>query len=195
MWNNVNDEIAQLLFCMFGKYGKRRKAEDHENGGNCSTTLETARRVLHIILVQPLPLYDEKEKLLHDINELLNSKFPFMLRISAERQKKLDEFTGVLRAANSSEDINDGLKKCRDDVDDYIQSLVWYTMALIAYRAQNHKDAAKYSGLYLLTEESVHDDRLRGSVWGVLAHENVHDLFQVWSRLRRLESNSFFFSA
>ncbi|CAI2354294.1 unnamed protein product [Caenorhabditis sp. 36 PRJEB53466] len=180
LWNNVNEELSQVLFCLYGKYGKKRKTgEDHENGGRAPTGLEDARKVLSVILVQPLPLYDEKDKLLHEVVELLNSKFPYLLKIPSQKEKELEEFSQILRASNSLEDVNKGLKKCRDDVDDYTQSLVWYAMALSAYRSTAHKDTARYSELYLLTEESAHDDRLRSSAWGILAHENVHDLFQL----------------
>uniref|UniRef100_A0A1I7V1H2 TPR_REGION domain-containing protein n=1 Tax=Caenorhabditis tropicalis TaxID=1561998 RepID=A0A1I7V1H2_9PELO len=180
LWNNLNLELSQVLFCLFGKFSRKNRArENHENGGECATTLEISKRIMAVILVQPLPLYDEKEKLMHDVIELLNSKFPFLLEIPAKKEENIKEFKEFLQKSECLEDVNQSLQKCQDDVDDNIQSLVWYAMALSAFRQNGFKAAAKYSELYLLTEESNHDDRLRSSVWGMLAHASVHDLFQL----------------
>lgn len=180
LWNNLNVEMSQLLFCLFGKYSRKIRArENHENGGKCTATLENSRKLLQVILVQPLPLYDEKEKLMHDVIDLLNSKLSFLLEFSTEKKEKIKEFKNFLQQSVTIEDVNLNLKKCQDDVNDYTQSIVWYSMALSSFRQNSFKEAAKYSELYLLTEESLTDDRLRSSSWAMLAHASAHDLFQL----------------
>ncbi|PIC25382.1 hypothetical protein B9Z55_018335 [Caenorhabditis nigoni] len=180
LWNNLNEELSQILFCLFGKFSRKVRArENHENGGKCVNTPDIATRVLSVILVQPLPLHDDKEKLMHDVIELINSKFPFLLEVSNEKKEQMREFKAALKKSCSIEDVNSSLNKYRDDVHTYLQSMVWYAMALSSFRQNSFKEASKYAELYLLTEESACDNRLRMSAWAILAHTNMHDLFQL----------------
>ncbi|UMM33789.1 hypothetical protein L5515_007129 [Caenorhabditis briggsae] len=180
LWNNLNEELSQILFCLFGKFSRKVRArENHENGGKCVNTLEIATRVLSVILVQPLPLHDDKEKLMHDVIELINSKFPFFLEVSNEKKEQMREFKAALKKSCTIEDVDSSLDKYRDDVHTYLQSMVWYAMALSSFRQNSFKEASKFAELYLLTEESACDNRLRMSAWAILAHTNMHDLFQL----------------
>ncbi|CAB3397640.1 unnamed protein product [Caenorhabditis bovis] len=184
IWANMNQEIAQCLYCLFGKYGKKRKlAEDHESASNCKTDWAIAKKVLPIILVQPLPLHDDKERLGHDVSDLIQSKFEFLLNVCDKKQECVDKFQYILKTSSmlQTEQLNEKLEKIKTRDEDEMQSLVWYAMSLTAYRQGSHDDARKYAELFLTSNEASYDDRLRASAWVILAHEHVHELFQLES--------------
>ncbi|CAI5450918.1 unnamed protein product [Caenorhabditis angaria] len=182
IWQNLNDEISQILNCLFGKYSKKRKcAEDHGTKGNCKADMKIASKILRVILVQPLPLYDDKERLGHDVVELINSKFEFLLEIKPEKQKIVESFEKILKESSfqDEESIRQEFENIKVVEESEIQALVWYSLALNSYRTSNHEDCKKYSQLYLTSIDSTYDDRLRSSAWAILAHEHVRQLFQL----------------
>ncbi|EGT56936.1 hypothetical protein CAEBREN_16860 [Caenorhabditis brenneri] len=177
LWDNLNVELSQVLFCLFGKYSRKVRAqENHENGGRIEATPEIYKKIMGVILVHPLPLHDEKEKLTHDVVDLLNSKFPSFIKVSAEKEEMRKKFVSLLEQAKSVEDVNKILRKCQDDYEDDTQSLVWYALALKEYRQNNFEEAKKYSELYLLTDDRVQYERQRNSAWGMMAHASGCDI-------------------
>lgn len=177
LWDNLNVELSQVLFCLFGKYSRKVRAqENHENGGRIVATSEIYKKVMGVILVHPLPLHDEKEKLTHDVVDLLNSKFPSFIKVSPEKEEMRKKFVSLLEQAKSVEEVYKILRKCQDDYEDDTQSLVWYALALKEYRLNNFEEAKKYSELYLLTDDRVQYERQRNSAWGMMAHASGCDI-------------------
>ncbi|CAD6193140.1 unnamed protein product [Caenorhabditis auriculariae] len=165
LWENVQSEIAQCLGCLFGKYSKKRKPvnqDDHNCPADvCKLDVGVARRILPVAMNFPLPLYDDKERLGHDVVDLITTKFEFILKVDEDRQKVVENFQLCLSSSNSHniEEFKDKLENLMNVEEEDVQAQVWYVMALNSYRQSDHPNAQKYSELYLtspcLTKKSA----------------------------------------
>ncbi|KIH67420.1 hypothetical protein ANCDUO_02249 [Ancylostoma duodenale] len=101
VWSNVSEEISQCLYCLFGRYSKRRRAlEDHDCIVTSPELDKHSTMILELAMPHPLPQYDDKERLGHDVVDLLLNKFPSVLKYSAERGNVLDKFNVWMHEAS-----------------------------------------------------------------------------------------------
>lgn len=179
LWSNVSEEISQCLYCMFGRYSKRRRAiEEHEcTVGSCSLE-KYSTMIVELAMPHPLPLYDDKDRLGHDVVDLLLNKFPSMLKYSEERKDIMDKFTKWMRTAAHA-DATDRLKWPTVKDESYVQACVWYLMALHHYRLSNHDEIETYSKLFLTSGHATPKSPVTAGAWAVLAYTSVFRLFQM----------------
>ncbi|KAK5975239.1 hypothetical protein GCK32_009297, partial [Trichostrongylus colubriformis] len=179
LWSNVSEEISQCLYCVFGRYSKRRRAlEDHECSVSHRILDNYSTMVVELAMPHPLPQYDDKDRLGHDVVDLLLNKFSFMLKYTEERKKVIEEFTKWMhRAANDSS--VDRLKWPVVKDESYVQSCVWYLMALHHYRSSNYSEIETYSKLFLTSGHATLESRVTAGAWAVLAYISVYRVFQM----------------
>ncbi|KAK6047510.1 hypothetical protein COOONC_14985, partial [Cooperia oncophora] len=187
LWSNVSEEISQCLYCVFGRYSKRRRAiEDHECSVSHRILDKHSTMVIELAMPHPLPQYDDKDRLGHDVVDLLLNKFPFMLKYSEERKKVVDEFTKWMNRAATNPSI-DRLKWPTVKDESYVQSCVWYLMALHHYRLSNYDEIETYSKLFLTSGHATMESRVTAGAWAVLAYTSVYRVFQMDDDILYLE--------
>ncbi|KAE9413856.1 hypothetical protein Angca_010080, partial [Angiostrongylus cantonensis] len=187
LWSNVSEEISQCLHCVFGRYSKRRRVlEDHECSVNHSVLNDYSIMILELAMPHPLPKYDDKERFGHDVVNLLLNKFPSMLQYSNTRKDVIRKFNVWMRDVAKNEGKN-RLKWPTVNNESYVQSCVWYLMALHHYRQSNHNEIEIYSKLFLTSGYATLKSRVTAGAWAVLAYTSVFHLFQMDDDLLYLE--------
>ncbi|VDM53611.1 unnamed protein product [Angiostrongylus costaricensis] len=124
LWSNVSEEISQCLHCVFGRYSKRRRVlEDHECSVNHSVLNDYSVMILELAMPHPLPKYDDKVSLsaLLEVLNCIRARVAFSIVIVFS------------------------LKWPMVNNESYVQSCVWYLMALHHYRQSNHNEIEIYS--------------------------------------------------
>ncbi|XGW05200.1 hypothetical protein V3C99_015966 [Haemonchus contortus] len=179
LWSNVSEEISQCLYCVFGRYSKRRRAlEEHECSVSHRILDKHSTMVVELAMPHPLPQYDDKDRLGHDVVDLLLNKFPFMLEYSEERKNVLNKFTEWMHRAATDTSI-DRLKWPTVRDESYVQSCIWYLMALHHYRLSNYNETEMYSKLFLTSGHATLESRVTAGAWAVLAYTSVYRVFQM----------------
>ncbi|EPB73272.1 hypothetical protein ANCCEY_07642 [Ancylostoma ceylanicum] len=187
VWSNVSEEISQCLYCLFGRYSKRRRAlEDHDCIVTSPELEKHSTMILELAMPHPLPQYDDKERLGHDVVDLLLNKFPSVLKYSVERGNVLDKFNVWMRDA-ARENATNRLQWPTTTGESYVQACIWYLMALHHYRQGNHDEIEKYSKLFLTSGYATLESRITAGVWAVLAYTSVYRIFQMDDDLLFLE--------
>ncbi|CAJ0590087.1 unnamed protein product [Cylicocyclus nassatus] len=187
LWSNVSEEIAQCLYCSFGRYSKRRRAlEDHDCNVSCSEVPNIMTMTLELAMPHPLPQYDDKERLGHDIVDLILNKFPSALNYSNERGQMLHNFNLWMRQA-SKENAKNRLEWPSVKGESYVQASIWYLMALHHYRQGNHEEIEKFAKLFLTSGHATLDSRVTAGAWAVLGYSSVYRIFQMDDDLLYLE--------
>ncbi|KAK6029390.1 hypothetical protein OSTOST_04496, partial [Ostertagia ostertagi] len=133
--------------------------------------------VVELAMPHPLPQYDDKDRLGHDVVDLLLNKFPFMLKYSDERKKVMEKFTTWMHRAATDASV-DRLKWPVVKDESYVQSCVWYLMALHHYRSSNYNEIETYSKLFLTSGHATLESRVTAGAWAVLAYTSVYRVFQ-----------------
>ncbi|WKY12754.1 hypothetical protein Q1695_003951 [Nippostrongylus brasiliensis] len=187
LWSNVSEEISQCLYCMFGRYSKRRRAlEDHECSVSHVDLAKYSTMVVELAMPHPMPQYDDKDRLGHDVVDLLFNKFPTMLKYSEDRKNVMNDFTKWMREASKNGQAN-LLKWPTVKGESYVQACVWYLMALHHFRLNNYNETETYSKLFLTSGHATLESRLAAGAWAVLAYTTVFRLFQMDDDLLYLE--------
>ncbi|PIO64931.1 hypothetical protein TELCIR_13419, partial [Teladorsagia circumcincta] len=187
LWSNVSEEISQCLYCVFGRYSKRRRAlEDHECIVGHRFLDKHSTMVIELAMPHPMPQYDDKDRLGHDVVDLLLNKFPFMLKYSDERKKVMEKFTTWMHRAATDTSV-DRLKWPTEKDESYVQSCVWYLMALHHYRSSNYNEIETYSKLFLTSGHATLESRVTAGAWAVLAYTSVYRVFQMDDDMLYLE--------
>ncbi|VDL79409.1 unnamed protein product [Nippostrongylus brasiliensis] len=193
LWSNVSEEISQCLYCMFGRYSKRRRAlEDHECSVSHVDLAKYSTMVVELAMPHPMPQYDDKDRLGHDVVDLLFNKFPTMLKYSEDRKNVMNDFTKWMREASKNGQAN-LLKWPTVKGESYVQACVWYLMALHHFRLNNYNETETYSKMdddLLYLEWPWHVIPFRISLLvdshiGVVYFQLANTLYQIGTRLSR----------
>ncbi|VDL66811.1 unnamed protein product [Nippostrongylus brasiliensis] len=152
LWSNISEEISQCLYCMFGRYSKRRRAlEDHECSVSHVDLAKYSTMVVELAMPHPMPQYDDKDRLGHDVVDLLFNKFPTMVKYSEDRKNVMNDFTKWMREASKNGQAN-LLKWPTVKGESYVQACVWYLMALHHFRLNNYNETETYSKVFFTNE-------------------------------------------
>ncbi|KJH45992.1 WD domain, G-beta repeat protein [Dictyocaulus viviparus] len=159
---------------------------DHECSVDHNVVNDHSKMILELAMPHPLPKYDDKERFGHDVVNLLLNKFPSMLQYSDIRKNILQKFDSWMRATAKNGAAN-RLEWPSVKDESYVQSCVWYLMALHHYRQSNHDEIEIYSKLFLTSGYATSESRVAAGAWAVLAYSCVFRLFQMDDDLLYLE--------
>ncbi|CAJ0951237.1 unnamed protein product, partial [Mesorhabditis belari] len=175
MLANVCEETVQLLACSFGKYSKkRRNVEEHGNAPKWEPEKlkEVREAAVGLALPYPLPAHDDREKLGHDVIELIQNRLPSMLEVSEERNEIVKRFQKWIKSAEEEESP----PSCSES---FLQASLYYTVALHYYRQSNHVESSKWATLFLTSGHGNERNPVSHCAWAMLAHTTVYRLFNM----------------
>ncbi|PAV74948.1 hypothetical protein WR25_26977 [Diploscapter pachys] len=191
IWANVQEEIVQCLHCAFGKYTKKRRMM-FDHGSHCDLkTDDLYELVLPLAMPYPLPEHDDKERLGHDVVDLIQTKFSSLLEASEDRKAMSDQLDYWLRL-NANREFNDEYKREWNCVEheSVLKTSVWYVMALNYFRVTEADKSAYYAKLFLTSDKSTFDNFSHAvicSAWVILGYQKAATVFQL-SEAEMLES-------
>ncbi|CAI4225047.1 unnamed protein product [Auanema sp. JU1783] len=179
IWSNINEEIAQCLQCAFGRFCKKRKAvSDHESRGTFMPSKKQADVILNLAMPLPMPMFDDKERLGHDIVELLQSKFANHITVSQARNNYIDTFRSWLKTTYNGYNVREE-PEWPVAQESELQSRIWFVMALHNYRQNNNAETITYCSLFFTSSAVKMTSSYMVSAWAMLGHFCVCDLFQL----------------